>query len=93
MQNYKIQANEPTNACLLFVFWQNKKQLYPQGTRPLHIKKQGYNNIAPLSRAWGKCFKKTQIYHKKHIFCGAVSHKARPLQIENELRVGIKVDA
>ena len=37
--------------------------------------------------------KKAQIYHKKHIFCGAVSHKARPLQIENELRVGIKVDA
>lgn len=62
-------------------------------TRPLHIKKQDYNNISPLSRAWGKRFKKTQIYHKKHIFCGAVSHKARPLQIENELRVGIKVDA
>lgn len=62
---------------------------------PAHFisKKQGYNNIALLSRAWGKYFKKTQIYHKKHIFCGAVSHKARPLQIENELRVGIKVDA
>lgn len=62
---------------------------------PAHFisKKQGYNNIAPLSRAWGKYFKKTQIYHKKHIFCGAVSHKAQPLQIENELRVGIKVDA
>ncbi|WP_337577782.1 hypothetical protein [Prevotellamassilia timonensis] len=94
MQNYKIQANEPTNACLLFVFWQNKKQLYPQGTRPLHIKKTRLQQYLPSIESGGKCFKKTQIYHKKHFFfCGAVSHKARPLQIENELRVGIKVDA
>jgi hypothetical protein len=62
---------------------------------PAHfISKNKATITYPLYRERGaNVSKKTQIYHKKHIFCGAVSHKARPLQIENELRVGIKVDA
>lgn len=62
---------------------------------PAHfISKNKATITYPLYRERGaNVSKKHKSITKKHIFCGAASHKARPLQIENELRVGIKVDA
>lgn len=61
LHNAKLQnTSQRTNKRLFaFVFWQNKKQLYPQGTRPLHIKKTRLQQYLPSIESVGKMFQKT----------------------------------
>lgn len=61
LHNAKLQnTSQRTNKRLFaFIFWQNKKQLYPQGTRPLHIKKTRLQQYLPSIESVGKMFQKT----------------------------------